>query len=75
MSDVLTSVRIPEDSLQDLRQVAAANDTSVAEEIRRAVDAYVADVLSSPGFAARLREQLTKNNAQIERLLALANPA
>lgn len=73
MADVLTSVRLPDDTLRSLRQIAAANDTSIAEEIRRATTTYVADVLASPDFADRLREQLARNNAQIEELLARAN--
>lgn len=72
MADVLTSVRLSEETLRDLRTIASANDTSVAEEIRRATSAYIAEVLASPQFKDRLHEQLKRNSEEIERLLALA---
>jgi predicted DNA-binding protein len=69
MSDVLTSVRVNDESLEKLRLIAAANGTSVAAEIREAIAARVDELTSSPDFAEKLRAQIAENNAAIERLL------
>jgi predicted transcriptional regulator len=75
MAEVLTSVRIDEQILADLKIIASANGTSVAAEFRQATSEYIARTTKSSEFQARLEEQVADNQRRIDKLLALANPA
>lgn len=73
MAEVLTSVRIDEQVLADLKIIASANGTSVAAEFRRATSEYIARTTQSAEFKERLDAQLAENQRRIDNLLAIAN--
>lgn len=62
MADQLTSVRFTAETLTVLRELAEVNSTSVAAEIRAAVDAHIRTTTSEPGF----RDRVAEKRAQME---------
>ena len=70
MPDQLTSVRFDPDTLTALRMLADLHDTSVAAEIRAAVDRYIRDLTSAPDFKHRLAEAERKRRALVDQVLA-----
>jgi len=70
--DQLTSVRLNEQLLDSLRLIADAHGTSVAAEIRVALDKYVKEVTSSPQLKVELKKQIAEREKLIDRLLQTA---
>ena len=77
MADQLTSVRLSDDLLQNLRIIAEAHGTTVAAEIRSILEASIQTLQSSPERVKELASQLERQKAEreilINRLLAGAN--
>ncbi len=66
MTDQLTSVRLSEQTLKQLRIFSEARGTSVASEIRAALDAYVNATLTNPDQLKELQGQLDRRKAERE---------
>jgi hypothetical protein len=62
------TVRIPAELAADLEAVAAAEGTSVAEEIRQAIGERIAAKRADAGFRKRVRSIITQNQRVLERL-------
>ena len=62
------TVRLPEDEAGDLAALAQVDGVSVAEEIRQAVLARVAERRKDQAFQQRLRESIAANRRALERL-------
>lgn len=75
MPEILTSVRIDEQVLENLKIIASANGTSVAAELRMAASERIERVTKSQDFQARLEARMAENQASIDRLLSLSNPS
>jgi hypothetical protein len=70
MPDQLTSVRLSEEALAELRIFAEANETSLAAEIRKAVDEYRKTLSGSPVLREKLQEQLEKRERILRTYMA-----
>ena len=66
----VTTLRIDEDLIAEMKAVARADDVPVSELVRAALHRYIAERKSDPKFQARLRELLEKDREVIERLAA-----
>lgn len=73
MADQLTSVRLSQEALDELRLFADANETSLAAEIRKAVDMYREKLKGSDEFLAKLRNQHETRGELLKSLLAPAS--
>jgi hypothetical protein len=73
VADQLTSVRLSQDALDELRLFADANETSLAAEIRKAVDEYRAKLKGSDEFLEKLRNQHETRGELLKSLLAPAS--
>lgn len=62
------TVRVPADEAAELEAVAAAEDVSVAEEIRRAISDHIAAKRADDEFKARVKEIIEQNQRVLERL-------
>jgi hypothetical protein len=70
VADQLTSVRLSQEALDELRLFADANESSLAAEIRQAVDEYRARMKDSPEFIEKLRGQHAARGELLKTLLA-----
>jgi len=70
MADQLTSVRLSQEALDELRLFADANESSLAAEIRKAVDEYRDRMKDSPEFIEKLRNQHAVRGELLKSLLA-----
>lgn len=70
MADQLTSVRLSEEALTELRIFAEANETSLAAEIRKAVDEYRKSLSGSTALREKLQEQLEKRERILKSYMA-----
>jgi len=62
------SLRLPEDLAADLAAVAEADDVSIAEAVREAIDKHIAERRADKGFQERLKGRLEQNRKALERL-------
>jgi len=62
------TVRLPTDLAADLEAVAAAEGTSIAEEIRQAIGDRIAAKRTDAEFRARVRSIIDQNQRVLERL-------
>lgn len=62
------SVRIPDEMVGDLDQIAHISGVSVSEVVRDAICSYLSACRTDERFQARLREQLKKDREVLERL-------
>ncbi len=62
------TVRLDADQATDLEAVAAADDISVAEEIRQAVADRIEARRQDPAFQERIRSIIEQNQRVLERL-------
>lgn len=72
MAEQLTSVRFDGETLDRLRALADIHETNVAEEVRRAVAMYVAEVTSSKDFRTAADAALARRQERIAKLLTPA---
>lgn len=73
MADQLTSVRLTEELLDNLRLIADAHGNSVAAEVRVGLEQYVNRVKSSPELQRQLKKNLDEREKLITRLLVSTN--
>lgn len=62
------SVRLPDEIVVDLDQIARISGVSVSEVVREAICSYLSACRTDERFQARLREQLEKDREALERL-------
>ncbi|HEU4705578.1 MAG TPA: hypothetical protein VFS64_00125 [Solirubrobacterales bacterium] len=62
------SLRLPEGQAAELAAVARTDDVKISEAVREAIDTHIATRRSDPDFQKRLRRQLEKEHAILERL-------
>ena len=62
------TVRLPTDLAADLEAVAAAEGTSIAEEIRQAIGDRITAKRADAKFRARVRSIIDQNQRVLERL-------
>jgi len=62
------TVRLPADVAADLEAVAAADGTSIAEEIRQAIGDRIAAKRNDADFRDRVRSIIAQNQRVLERL-------
>jgi predicted DNA-binding protein len=55
------TLRLPPDQASALEAVAEVNGVTVAEEVRKAIQARIDALRSDPDFQARLRDHLERN--------------
>jgi hypothetical protein len=72
VAEQLTSVRFDSETLDHLRTLADVHETNVAEEVRRAVTMYVAEVISSKDFRSAAEAALARRQERIDKLLTPA---
>jgi predicted DNA-binding protein len=70
MADLLTSVRFSRADLDKLKLLADLNDSSVAAEIREAVQRHIAAEVADSGFAERLEAKHKERQALVDAILA-----
>lgn len=68
MTDQLTSVRFPADTLETLRLLADLRERSVAAEIREAVAQHLERETSDPSFLERVAEKQRARSEATARL-------
>ncbi|HWO83268.1 MAG TPA: ribbon-helix-helix protein, CopG family [Solirubrobacterales bacterium] len=62
------SVRISDEMVVDLDQIARITGASISEVVREAICGYLSACRTDERFQARLREQLEKDREALERL-------
>ncbi|MCO6006322.1 ribbon-helix-helix protein, CopG family [Actinoallomurus purpureus] len=62
------TVRVSEDQAEELEAIAAAEGTSVAEEVRSALTERIAARRKDGEFQARLRATMERNRRVLDRL-------
>lgn len=55
------TIRLPPDQASTLEAVAQVNGATVAEEVRKAIQARIDALRADPDFQARLRDHLERN--------------
>lgn len=73
MSERLTSVRFDLEVLDRLKTVSQIHDTSVAEEVRAAVDRYLEAVASDDAFQAQIDAANEDRDRRIRELMSAAS--
>jgi len=68
MSLKITSLRLDEELVTELKAVARAEGVPVSEAIRAALYQYIATCRADPGFQARFQKQLEEEREALERL-------
>lgn len=75
MSKVLT-LRMPDEDIAQLEEVALVDGIPVAEVMRRGVQAYVAQRRSEPDYAEGMRQRIEELQGRVNELkAAAANPS
>jgi predicted DNA-binding protein len=62
------TLRLPEDQANALEAVAQVNGVTVAEEVRKAIQARIDALRADPDFQARLRDHLERNREVLKGL-------
>ena len=62
------TIRLPPDQASTLEAVAQVNGATVAEEVRKAIQARIDALRADPDFQARLRNHLERNREILEGL-------
>jgi metal-responsive CopG/Arc/MetJ family transcriptional regulator len=62
------SVRIPDEMMDELEQIARISGVSTSEVVREAICSYFSACRTDERFQARLRERLEKDREALERL-------
>jgi predicted DNA-binding protein len=64
------TLRLPPDQASALEAVAQVNGVTVAEEVRKAIQARLDALRADPDFQARLRDHLERNREILKGLAA-----
>jgi hypothetical protein len=62
------TLRLPPDQASTLEAVAQINGVTVADEVRKAIQARIDGLRADPDFQARLRDHLERNREILEGL-------
>lgn len=62
------TVRLGAEQAQDLEAIAAVEGTPISEEVRKAVDRHINEKKKDKDFQARLKKNIEKNRAILDRL-------
>lgn len=62
------TVRLDAEQAQDLEAIAAVEGTPVAQEVRKAIAAHIAEKKKDKSFQARLKKSIQRNRSILDRL-------
>jgi predicted DNA-binding protein len=68
MTKKAMTLRLPADQAADLEAVARADQMTVSETVREAIDKLIAERRQDTEFQARLREMIREDQKVLERL-------
>jgi predicted DNA-binding protein len=68
MTKKAMTLRLPADQAADLEAVARADQMTVSETVREAIDKLIAERRQDKEFQARLREMIREDQKVLERL-------
>lgn len=68
MTKKAMTLRLPADQAADLEAVARADQKTVSEAVREAIDKLIAERRQDKEFQARLREMIREDQKVLERL-------